>query len=74
MSNFKVLWSEPGSNVRHARMFDNAIEAKGFVKGLRAVAGPERVGVRFLNAEGEYARVAVADFFQATEGKTKQDG
>ncbi len=74
MSNFKVLWSEPGSNVRHARMFDNAIEAKGFIKGLRAMKGPERVAIRFKGPEGEYERVAVADFFQATEAKAQQEG
>jgi len=70
MSNFKVLWSEPGSTVRHARMFENAIEAKGFIRGLRAVKGPERVAVRFRSPEGEYEKVTVADFFQATETKT----
>jgi len=67
MSNFKVLWSEGGSSVRHSRKFESAIEARGFIKGLRALAGPERVGVRFRNPEGDYERVTVADFFKVTE-------
>jgi hypothetical protein len=67
MSNFKVLWSETGSSVRHARKFETALEARGFVKGLRLGKGLERIGVRFLNSAGDYERVAVADFFKAAD-------
>ncbi len=65
MSNFKVLWSEEGSTLRHSRKFESAMEARGFVKGLRLAKGLERIGVRFLNPAGEYERIKVDDFFKA---------
>lgn len=67
MSNFKVLWSDTGSSLRHSRKFETALEARGFIKGLRLAKELERIGVRFLNPAGDYERVAVADFFKTTD-------
>ena len=66
MSNYKVLWSEEGSRVRLARMFESADEARGFIRGLRVSEKSERIGLRMLGADGEYMRIKIADFFAAT--------
>ena len=71
MSNFKVLWSEGGSDERHSRKFETAEEARGFIKGLRVSKDNEKIVLQVQSPDGRYAKTKIADFFLAMESEAQ---
>ena len=69
MSEFRISWEESHTGEKRTRKFDHAAEARGFIKGLRAHPGLEKISVRALDESGKAVRMTVPELF-AYDGAT----
>jgi hypothetical protein len=65
MSEYRISWLESQTGEKRSRKFEVATEARGFVKGLRAHSGLEKISVRSLDQEGNAVRMTVSELFAA---------
>ena len=53
--------------MRRSRKFDDPLEARGFIRGLRISRDLERIGLRVQNDALEYERLQIDKFFEALD-------